>query len=121
MYSKGLKTVSVAMTQVLPVASLDSAAASLEAASEEASEAASDGALLEAAPPQAARERVIAAAMPKANSFFMLIRSFPLHKMLHCRAAGNRLKTEKGNRAQLVPLSPLIVFKPYVNIISSFP
>ena len=49
MYSKGLKTVSVAMTQVLPVASVDSAAASLEAASEEASEVASDGAALEAA------------------------------------------------------------------------
>ena len=65
-YSKGLKTVSVAMTQVLSEPAVSAVAVSEVEASEEVLS------LVEAAPPQAARDSAIMAAIPNASSFFIV-------------------------------------------------
>src|SRR5699024_7189819 len=72
-YSTGLNTVSVAMTQVLP-----EPAVSAEAASEEALSAAEEAVEAPDVPPQAARDSAMAAAIPNASSFF-IVYTFPLY------------------------------------------
>ena len=90
-YSKGLNTVSVAMTQVL-----SEPAVSAEAASEEALSAAEE--LVDGVEPQAASDSAITAAMPKAKSFFMVC-SFPLYTDSAARGRGGctGIYRKKGN------------------------
>ena len=85
-YSKGLKTVSVATTHFLPVAS--AAAAEEASAAPEAAE--------EAEPPQAARERAMTEAIPNANSFFM--RYFPFHSTDFPAAARRKADIGQNNK-----------------------
>ena len=95
-YSKGLKTVSVAMTHFLPVVSAEAASEEAESAGAAAVEDA-----VEAAPPQAARDRAITEAIPNANSFFMV--TFLSTPQISRRRAAGRGRYQKRAIAPLFP------------------
>ena len=107
-YSKGLKTVSEAMTHFFP----EAAGASVAAAAG-ASVAAAAGAWVSAGfaePPQAARDRTITMARHSAVNFFITIHPFLcFHKNEIFAGYGADAREKDGGMSYITPLSPDII------------